>query len=145
MSTTFKHRLIEVLAALLIVLFVYTAVSKLMDFTTFRLQLDKSPYLQEMSWLMVWLVPIIEIGISILLLLPSYRRAGFYAAFFLMCLFTGYIYAILNYSDFIPCACGGVLAHLSWTQHFFFNLAFVGIALTGIVSSASRTNKIVNA
>jgi hypothetical protein len=31
----------------------------------------------------------------------------------------------LNYYGKIPCSCGGAIAHLSWTQHFFFNLFFI--------------------
>lgn len=44
-----------------------------------------------------------------------------------------YIYLILNYSDFIPCSCGGISEKLSWTEHLVFNIGFIALALVAIV------------
>src|SRR5690606_34972825 len=73
-----------------------------------------------------------EILIAILLTIPKYRIPALYVAFTLMVMFTAYIYIILNYSDFVPCSCGGVLEKLSWTQHFIFNLFFIVLAAVAV-------------
>ena len=58
-----------------------------------------------------------------------------------MVMFTAYIYLILNYSDFIPCSCGGVLEDLSWTQHLIFNIVFIFLAGVAIFFSRHRIKK----
>ncbi len=65
--------------------------------------------------------------------LPRLCLAGLYAAFSLMTMFTAYIVAILRFSDYVPCSCGGVLQNMTWNQHLVFNIAFVLLALTGII------------
>ena len=116
---------------LFVLLFLYAAVSKLLDFETFEVQLAQSPLLSAYAGFIAWAVPGLEILIAVLLTLPKYRIPALYAAFTLMVMFTAYIYIILNFSDFIPCSCGGVLEKLSWTQHLIFNIVF--IILAGVV------------
>jgi hypothetical protein len=109
-------------------LFLYAASSKLLDFETFTVQLAQSPLLSAYASIIAWLVPGTEIAIALLLMVPKYRTWALHAAFTLMVMFTAYIYIILNFSEFIPCSCGGVLEALSWTQHLVFNLAFILLA-----------------
>ncbi|MEM0519024.1 MauE/DoxX family redox-associated membrane protein [Aequorivita flava] len=119
---------IKVISYLFILLFLYAAVSKLLDFEVFTVQLAQSPLLSAYAELIAWLVPGIEIIIAVLLVVPKFRIIALYAAFTLMVMFTAYIFIILNFSDFIPCSCGGVLEKLSWTQHLIFNVIFIFLA-----------------
>lgn len=123
-----------ILASLLIILFVYAGLSKLLDFTTFKLQLEKSPFLASFYHLVAWIIPLFELIIAILLSNNTTRLKGFYCSFFLMLLFTGYIYSMLHFSNYVSCSCGGVLSKMSWSQHLVFNVIFTLIALTGILS-----------
>lgn len=50
-----------------------------------------------------------------------------------MVIFTAYIVVILQFSEEIPCACGGVLQSLGWKEHLIFNIVFSLIALTGVL------------
>ncbi len=111
-----------------ILLFLYAAVSKLLDFETFTVQLAQSPLLSAYAGVISWAVPGIEILIACLLIFERFRILALYASFTLMVMFTAYIFIILNFSDFIPCSCGGVLEKLSWTQHLIFNLFFIILA-----------------
>ncbi len=130
-----KRHFVLVVAYLYILLFVYAAVSKLLDFETFTVQLAQSPLLSAYAGIIAWLVPGLEILISIFLMIPRYRRVALYASFFLMVMFTTYIVIILNFSDFIPCSCGGVLEKLGWTEHLIFNIVFIGLAAVAILLS----------
>jgi uncharacterized membrane protein YphA (DoxX/SURF4 family) len=127
---------IKAVAIAFVLLFIYAATSKLLDFETFTVQLAQSPLLSAYAGIIAWLVPGLEIAIAILLMLPRFRTIALYAAFTLMVMFTAYIYIILNFSDFIPCSCGGVLEKLSWTQHFIFNVVFIVLAVLAIFFSA---------
>ena len=120
--------IIEFACLLYIVLFVYAAVSKLIDFENFKVQLGQSPLLSAFAFPVAIGVPVLEIVISIMLLLPKLKLYGLFSSFTLMVMFTAYIYIILNFSQFIPCSCGGVLEKMSWNQHLIFNIAFVFLA-----------------
>lgn len=104
-----------------------------MDFEQFKIQLGQSPILTAYASWLVWVIPITEYILALLLFLDLYRLIALYASFGVMVMFTTYIIAVLNFSDYVPCSCGGVLEDLGWTGHIFFNLAFVFLALTGIV------------
>src|SRR5690606_24243208 len=116
----YRELTINVLSLLFIVLFVYAAFSKLRDFETFTLQLAQSPLLSAYAEIIAFLVPGLEIALAVLLVFEKFRTPALYASFTLMVMFTTYIYIILNFSDFVPCSCGGVLEDLSWTQHLLF-------------------------
>ncbi len=130
-----KAWVVNGVANLFIVLFVYAAVSKLLDFETFRVQLAQSPLLSAYAGIIAWLVPGVEIMIALFLILPRFRNFALYASFFLMVMFTTYIYIILNFSDFIPCSCGGILEDLSWSQHLIFNIVIIALAAMAIILS----------
>ncbi|MBK5214555.1 MAG: hypothetical protein JJE55_12945 [Flavobacteriaceae bacterium] len=132
---------ITISSYLFILLFLYAATSKLLDFETFTVQLAQSPLLSAYAGIIAWLVPGIEITIAILLMVPKFRTLALYAAFTLMVMFTAYIYIILNFSDFIPCSCGGVLEKLSWKQHLIFNVVFIVLAGVAIYFSKHWNTK----
>ena len=136
-----KSTIIEIISALLLFLFIYAALSKLLDFGKFKYQLSQSPFITNISRWVVWVIPLGEIFISILLIIKRTRLAGLYISFFLMLLFTGYIFIMLRYSSYLPCSCGGVLSEMSWKQHFVFNLAFTGLALLGVMIQDTGSNK----
>jgi len=135
MKWSVKHSriILEVICLLYIILFAYAAVSKLLDFESFRIQLAQSPLLTAHADWLAWTVPLSELIVAGVLFVPRLRFWGLSASFFLMVMFTTYIVIILNFTDFIPCSCGGVLEDLGWTEHLVFNLLFVLLALIGIL------------
>lgn len=128
-----SHRIIETISLLFVVLFIYAATSKLWDFGQFKVQLGQSPILTAYVDGVAWLVPGVEYLLALLLLFNGSRLAAFYGSFALMVMFTTYIIIILNFSDYVPCSCGGVLEDLGWTEHIVFNLFFVALAIIGII------------
>lgn len=114
-------------------LFLYAAVSKLLDYENSKLQLGQSPLLNSWAGLVAWLIPVIEIMLAILLCLRPVRLFAMYWSFVLMVMFTAYIVIILHFSEYIPCSCGGVLSAMSWDQHLIFNIAFIALAVAGIL------------
>lgn len=118
-----------------IILFIYASVSKILDFENFQVQIGQSPLLSAYAGLVSYSVIAIEIGIILLLTFPRTKTIGLYTATALMSAFTIYIFLILNYSDFIPCSCGGVLEKLGWTEHLIFNILCVIIGITAVVIS----------
>ncbi|MFV8326856.1 MauE/DoxX family redox-associated membrane protein [Flavobacterium sp. ZS1P14] len=133
LNTQIQNLFLEFICLLYILLFVYAAASKLLDFENFQVQLGQSPMLSAFTGFVSWAVPIIELLIVALLLFPRLRFFALFVAFSLMVMFTSYIIIILNFSSFIPCSCGGILEKMSWTQHLVFNSVFVLLAAAGIL------------
>lgn len=129
----YKNALLEGICFLYILLFVYAALNKFLVFDEFKIQIGQSPVLTAYAGWLAWVVPSLEILISVLLVIPRFRLLALHAAFALMVMFTTYIVIILNFSDYIPCSCGGVLEKLGWTEHLIFNIGFVVLAFIGIL------------
>jgi hypothetical protein len=128
-----RNLIIEVISSLLVLLFIYAAVSKLNEYDSFKFQLGRSPYTTNNAGLIAWTLPVGEILVALSLVYNNTRLIGLYASFFLMLLFTGYIYAILHYSNYVPCSCGGILSQMDWNEHFVFNIIFTVLALIGLL------------
>ena len=139
-----KNTIVELISSLLMFLFLYTALSKLLEFDKFKYQIGQSPFITHISWLVIWSIPLAEIITSILLIFKRTRLAGLYLSFFLMLLFTGYVFIMLRYSSYLPCSCGGVLSIMSWKQHLIFNLSFTGLSLAGIIIQNATTKKVIS-
>lgn len=133
-----KNTIVECIASLLILLFIYAALSKISDYNRFAVQLSKSPFITSFSNIVAWSIPTIEILIALLLVIKRTRQTGLYAAFFLMSLFTAYLLIMLKFSYYIPCSCGGVLEQLSWESHIVFNTFFIALSAAGIFLNKNR-------
>lgn len=127
-----RNNIVSIICYIYVVLFIYTATSKLLDFGQFKIQLGQSPIITAYADWVVWGIPLIELVIAGLFLFPRLIRTALYSSFSLMTMFTTYIILILNFSDYIPCSCGGVLEKLGWTEHIVFNLVFIVIAAIGV-------------
>ena len=132
LSKSYNYYIPTIAGILYVVLFVYAATSKFFDFQNFQVQLGQSPVLTAYANWVSWGIPLVELIIASLFIFPKYVLLAFYASFSLMIRFTTYIIVILNFSDFIPCSCGGVLEKMSWTDHVIFNCVFIVIAVAGI-------------
>ncbi|OQP65372.1 hypothetical protein A3860_17040 [Niastella vici] len=122
----------EAITILFVILFLYTGISKLMDYTVFKEQIATSPILAPVSRWIAAALPWMEFAIVILLAIPKWRLKGLYASFIIMILFTGYIISMLTFNKDIPCSCGGVIELLSWNQHIIFNTVFILLAAIAI-------------
>src|SRR5215469_12807681 len=112
-----KSVIIEIISYLLFIVFLYAGASKLLDLTLFRAVIAQSPVLKPFALWLAWIIPPIEVVISVILLVPAWRTKGLYAALGSMILFTGYIIAIFSLDKRLPCACGGIIENLSWKGH----------------------------
>lgn len=123
---------LDIIIFLFVTLFLYAAVSKLIDYNLFQAQIGKSPLIMGYSKWIATVVPLLEIIISILLLIPKSQLLALYSFFSIMLLFTLYIAFILTFSPYVPCSCGGILSQLGWTEHLVFNISFTILSIIGI-------------
>ena len=127
-----KAIIVEILRVLFIILFAYTAITKIHDHARLADLIGKSPLLTDYAGILAWLIPISELAVVGMLAVPRLMQLGFYAFFTMMVIFTAYIAAMLQFSEELPCSCGGVLNTLGWTDHLIFNISFVLMGLAAI-------------
>lgn len=123
----------SIIPALLIILFIYAALSKLLTFGDFRQQLYNQTFPHWLAGVLLHLLPAAEIATAALLSFKRTLVAGLLGSCILLAAFTGYISLVmLHYWDRIPCSCGGILNHMSWTTHLIFNWVFLILNLLAI-------------
>lgn len=137
-----RKLIVEVIAFLLMLLFLFASVSKWLAFKTFVGDINNQPF---PNWLTPWityLLPPIEVSITLALMFERTRTAGLYASLILMSAFSAYSAAVLlKFFDYIPCSCGGIIKNLTWSENLILNLFFVAISVAGIILRKDRFSK----
>ena len=129
-----RNTIVGACCALLILLFLYASIQKLGHWKLFLHDMNNQPLPHWLASFVIVFIPASEILISLLLIPDKTRLVGLWASLGLMTVFTSYtVLVLLNYFGTVfPCSCGGVIRKLNWSQHLVLNLAYVGIAITGI-------------
>jgi hypothetical protein len=120
-----RTTIIETILVFNLILFLYTGISKIMEYSEFTDQLADSPIVGFAATPVALLLPWVEFAIGLMLIVPRWRLKGFYATLSLMILFTAYIIGLFSINKELPCSCGGIIALLSWKQHLVFNSVFI--------------------
>ena len=137
-----KSKVLISICMALVILFSYTAVSKLIDIPLFNYEMHNQPLPHWMRTGLVFFLPAIELLIVVSLLIDKTRVVGLFASLVIMLSFTAYTALILTGAFHrVPCSCGGVIKNLTWKQHLFFNLFFVGLIIWGMFLQAHVKNK----
>lgn len=131
----------DIISGVLLILFLYTSISKLTGYERFKIVLSTSPLLKPVAGIIAWLLPVTEIVIAIMLFLPFTRVKGLKASSVLIFIFTLYLVYMVAFTTQLPCNCGGVLQFLTWPQHIFFNLLFILLAIAGILFYKKNINR----
>ena len=137
-----RQVVLECIAALLILLFLYASVSKFLDFKRFIDEMNNQPLPNSWTPFLVWGIPCLEIAISAALLFEYTRLLALYASLVLMTSFTIYsIMIIAHFFPYVPCSCGGVIRKLTWPQHLALNLSYVALSVLGLVLQRRKSFK----
>src|SRR5579863_2284196 len=137
-----KQVTLECIFALLILLLLYASISNFLDFKSYIDQMNNQRLPNSWTPFPVWSIPLLEIEISITLLFEYTRLLGLYASLIVMVIFTVYTgIGLLHFFPYIPCSCGGVIQHLTWSQHLILNLIYIGISVLGIILQQGKSHK----
>ena len=129
-----SNMIYKVIRAAMILFWVYVWMDKLWQLGAFKIALEQQPLISYLAPVIYWLLPLIEIGVGVLLAIPSARLSalGWKVAAILILVFSIYIgLGVLNVYDKKPCMCTSFLSNISWTAHLIFNLIILGLSLTG--------------
>ena len=138
-----KKIALEIISFLLVLLFTYAAVSKLLDQRVFIFQMGLSPFypVKHFAYILGWMVPCAELLTAALLMFERTRNYGLLASLCLLLAFEIYIGMLLISGWNLPCTCGGVISRLSWKGHLSFNAIFIVLAAYGYLIKNRRDLK----
>ena len=128
------HPFIIIVSGFLVILWVYSALSKLTNWDHFKQAMKTQVFPVWAGKIFIYLIPLLELALAISLLFDTTRLYGMYASMFLMGLFTLYIGgAVFQLYSRYPCACGGLFSRIGWKRHFRLNIVLTLIATAGVL------------
>ena len=118
---------------LLVLLFVYAALSKLLTFSAFDQQLHNQSFPGWLADFLLYLLIPVEIITALLLCFRRTMLSGLLISAALLLAFTIYIALVmLHFWERVPCSCGGILSQMGWTAHLIFNSIFLILNLIAL-------------
>lgn len=129
-----KDILADIITFFFVFLFLYTGMAKLTEIHSIKEQMIASPLLGSpiLTTVITWALPIGEILLAIVLLIPKTRLKALYATCALMTIFTIYVLALFFINSYLSCSCGGIIEQLTPKQHIVFNSACVILSTVAI-------------
>ncbi|WP_350339974.1 MauE/DoxX family redox-associated membrane protein [Paraflavitalea speifideaquila] len=101
-----RIQIVNIIEVLFIILFLYTAISKLNEYDLFNEEIAISSFLAPIASFITPLIPLLEFITVILLIAPRWRLKGLYFSTGLMIVFSVYLVGLILSTDGIPCSCG---------------------------------------
>ena len=115
---------------ILLIVFAFAAITKLLEQEKFYTNLVNSPILELPSLvihIMAWLIPILEVFVVIGLIWKRFQVQAIYLIVILLITYIIYTLAILLVAPYSPCSCGGVIALIGWTQHLYLQIGLLSL------------------
>lgn len=128
-----KRIFLDLISFILIVLFIYTALSKWFLYDIYLYDLNRSPELEPYAKFISFFVPGIELLIAFMLLFANTRLYGLYGSFALMTVFTIYVFYVTQFTTNLPCTCGGIIRDLTWRNHLILNIGLTILSGLGMI------------
>ncbi|TXE01856.1 MauE/DoxX family redox-associated membrane protein [Algoriphagus aquimarinus] len=123
----------RIFSTVLILLWTYTGLDKLIRFTESRNAFHNQTFPEELAEVLAYAVPISELLIALLLLFAVTRWWGYLGSILLLTVFTTYVGLIwVGAFPRVPCNCAGILESLGWAEHFVLNVMGIGMGVAGI-------------
>lgn len=141
-----RNIILEIICALLILLWVYAALSKWADHQAFCRQLTWNKVVGGYQDFLFCFLPGIELIAALALIIKPLRAYGLWLSAGLMLAFTGYVFYVVYVDQSkATCTCGGVISAMSWKQHLIFNTAFLLLSIAGIYlhRQITRTSNLI--
>lgn len=128
-----KNLIAEIIIFLLLLMWAYTFVSKVLDFDTFRRQINGAYLLSSLGSPLPYLLQVLHLSLVVLLIKKSWRKLGLITSLSVLLLYTGYLIYILKFAPSIPCSCISLYSALNWNDQLLINLAGLVLNIIGLI------------
>jgi uncharacterized membrane protein YphA (DoxX/SURF4 family) len=121
------------ITSILILVFGYTGLEKLMRFGDSRKAFLNQPMPNELEEVLAYAVPGVELLLALLLLFSVTRWWAYLGSILLLTVFITYVGLIwVGAFPRVPCNCAGLIDSMGWAAHFWMNLGLIGLAVWGM-------------
>jgi hypothetical protein len=127
------HIITEAIISILIALWCFTFVSKIVDFETFNRQIKGAYLLSALGTFLPYFLQCLHLVIIILLINKRLKKYGLLASLNVLTLYTAYLVYVLKFAPSVPCSCIAVLRGMNWTDQLYFNFVALAINITGLI------------
>lgn len=137
-----KETTIEVLVALLFLLYLFAGVLKIATFEQYIIDMRSQRLSKELVWAATYVLPFFHLALAGLLIPAKTRRIALWLSTGLMLIYTLYIAGM--YFEWIahrPCSCTGITRNMTWGQQFWFNIAFLALSAMAAILSVLHSKK----
>jgi len=125
-----KHSAIFLLA----ILWIYAAVSKLIDWDHFKWEMHNQVLPEFLKETLIIALPPAELIVAAMFFFEKTAEFAAWFSLVMLIFFTVYIGLVIgNAFSYVPCSCGGIISNLNWVQHLLFNTLFIALTLTIII------------
>jgi hypothetical protein len=125
-------------------LFAYSAGAKICDFPAYRSRMEDLPLPGRIIQPLALLLPLVEILVVVLLIVPRLRVAGLISSLSLLIIFSLYLLYLTQY-PVVSCACGGLLEQMSANWHLALNTGFILLGAAGLRYKLKHQDQPINA
>lgn len=123
----------DFIATILILLWTYTGLDKLIRFSESRNAFRNQTFPMELAEILSYAVPGVELLLALLLLFSATRWWGYLGSALLLTVFVTYVGLIwVGAFPRVPCNCAGIIDSMGWAAHFWMNLGLIGVAVVGM-------------
>lgn len=130
----------RVLSSLLILIWIYTGLEKLLRFEQSHKAFHNQTFPVELAEFLSYAVPISELLLALLLLFSVTRWWGYLGSILLLTVFLTYVGLIwVGAFPRVPCNCAGIIESLGWAEHFVLNLGLIGVAVFGLSMEGTKS------
>ena len=121
------------LLPLLIIIWSYSGLEKIIRFEASRKAFHNQTFPPELAELLSYSIPPLELILALLLTYPATRWWGYLGSILLLSVFITYVGLIwVGAFPRVPCNCAGIIESMGWGEHFFLNLGLIGVSIWGL-------------
>jgi hypothetical protein len=131
-----KGTLLNIICLVFVFIFFYQGIYKLSDINGFKLWLKFAPFIhryKNMISYMAYIIPIAQIIISMLLLIPKYRATSLYITFIALLLYIVYYFIADHFHYMVLDPYYRPWPSFSWIEAMIVAVLFVWLAFSGIL------------
>jgi len=139
-----KKNVFQVAVILSGFLFAYSAGAKICDFPAYRSRMEDLPLPGRIAQPLAFLLPLVEILVVVLLVVPRLRIAGVFSSVSMLTIFSLYLLYLTQY-PVVSCACGGLLEQIGTGWHLALNTGFILLGAAGLGYKSKHQDQPINA
>jgi hypothetical protein len=133
-----KKFIVEIICLVLIVNFFYEGLYKLIHIDNYGFWVTHTPFLKSMGKPLTYVIPVGEIVLSLLFLVPSCRIFALYSTLAGLILFVLWIMGMCLFTHFLFWPYHALWAKPNWVQKMLISIGLCWLSFTAIILSTAR-------